>query len=44
MKIILYDGRIIKAKTIEISTDGKNIIVDGIDVIPCIEILRIKEA
>lgn len=41
MRIILFDGSIVLARMIEFSTDGKNIIVNGIFTYPLIEVLRI---
>jgi len=41
MIIIFFDNTLLKCDSIEFSTDGKNIIVDGCRVIPLITILRI---
>lgn len=41
MIIMFYDNTLLKCETIEFSTDGKNVIVDGCRVIPLITIIRI---
>lgn len=41
MTIIYYDGSKLECNEIEISTDGKNIIVDGYRIVPLLEVLRI---
>lgn len=41
MTIILYDGATLECSEIEISGDGKRIIVDGCRIVPWVEVLRI---
>ena len=41
MKIIYYDGSILKCSTIELNE--KEMIADGIYVVPLVEVLRIEE-
>lgn len=41
MKIILFDGRAITCKTVEFSNTKPAVIVDGWNIIPTVQILRI---
>ena len=41
MIIMWYDGTLRKCDSIEFSTDGKNIIIDGTSVRPLVEVLRV---
>lgn len=41
MKIVYYDGGILECSTIEVSTDGANLIADDIYIVPLLEVVRI---